>query len=90
MKSKEMAHQLKYNGDGPIEHRIDGSFKVWALPQAAAVLNRRFHKYPPETDFVAEGSEGVFEFQAKDLAFVEAVLSKLQVTALPGFAYEET
>ncbi len=54
-----------------------GAYRAYCFnSQAAAVLNKRFRAYPAETDFVAEGSEGVFKFPAEELKFVEAVLVK--------------
>ncbi len=50
------------------------TWKVFAdCSKAAAALNRRFRKYP-QAELEASGSEGIFEFEQKDLAFVKAVL----------------
>lgn len=77
MKARDIANQLRYIEDGPIMHYA-GQFRVWATSsQAAQILNQRFRKYP-ETDFVAEGSEGVFDFAEADLPFVVSVIDKFQ------------
>lgn len=68
--------QNAYNGDGPIERRSDGTYRAWVQDaRACNALNTRFRKYPG-TDFIAEGSEGIFEFKEQDLPFVEAMLLK--------------
>ncbi len=77
MKARDISNQLRYIEDGPIMHH-GGHFRVWATSsQAAQVLNQRFRKYP-DTDFIAEGSEGVFDFTEQDLPFVVSVINKFQ------------
>lgn len=78
MNARDIANQLRYIEDGPIMHH-GNHFRVWATSsQAAQVLNQRFRKYATDTDFIAEGSEGVFDFTEKDLPFVVSVINKFQ------------
>lgn len=60
-----------------IELNRDGQYKCWVTNSYACnLINKRIRKYPADTDFVKEGSEGVFEFTHKDLPFVQAVMLK--------------
>lgn len=58
-------------------HKTTKGYRVFAFnSHAAALLNKRLRQYPLEVDFVGEASDGSFDFDANELAYVEQVCRK--------------
>jgi hypothetical protein len=58
-----------------IEKQNDGRYKIWVYdPRLAGRTNRSLKTYPIETDFVAEGSEGIFYALESQYKHVLAIL----------------
>ena len=61
--------------ENQIERNVDGTWTVYCTDsRQCEVLNKRFRKYPATVDFIAERSEGIFDFTDAELSFVRAVL----------------
>ncbi len=66
-----------YTDEEEIVKLKSGEYRAFVQnSEACQVLNKRLRTYPSEVDFVGERSEGIFNFAATELAFVEAVLAK--------------